>query len=159
MGQRAYHPNIAVFIIVRNEQGEILLHQRANTGYLDGYYDFPSGHVEPGEDLKTAAVRELAEEVGLVASPEDLQLIHVNQNELDTPYIGFTFVATAWQGEPTIMEPEKCSDIRFASPDSLPEKCTLGVRINERDDFSDDLSFSFVDPDRFAELMGEPYIQ
>jgi bis(5'-nucleosidyl)-tetraphosphatase len=29
------------------------------------YWDFPKGHLEPGEDDRTAAVRELAEETGL----------------------------------------------------------------------------------------------
>lgn len=43
---------MAVFVCVRNQKGEILLQQRTNTGYLDGYWDFAaSGHVEYGESV------------------------------------------------------------------------------------------------------------
>ena len=41
----------AVFVVIRNDNNEILLQQRANTGYLDEYWDLPSGHVEYGESL------------------------------------------------------------------------------------------------------------
>jgi len=53
---------MAVFVILRNEAGEILLEQRANTGYLDGYWDLPSGHVEYAESIHQTAVREVLEE-------------------------------------------------------------------------------------------------
>lgn len=80
----------AVFVLLRNDKGEFLLQQRANTGYLDGYYDFAcSGHVEPGELIRDTAVRELQEEVGLTAKPEDLKLVHIDQYFLDRDYINF----------------------------------------------------------------------
>ena len=46
----------AVFVIIRDEAGRVLLQRRANTGYLDGHYDFPSGHVYAGEGFTTAAI-------------------------------------------------------------------------------------------------------
>ncbi len=54
----------AVFVVIRNDNNEILLQQRANTGYLDEYWDLPSGHVEYGESLSESAVREVEEEIG-----------------------------------------------------------------------------------------------
>lgn len=152
-----YSPSVAVYVIVRNPAGEILLHQRANTGFLDGYWDFPSGHVEPGEGIRQAAVRELAEEAGLQADVADLHLVHVNQNELDMPYMGFTFLASKWQGEPTIMEPEKCSGMAFFAPDALPAKCSLSVRQNAGDGFSSNLNYTLVNLQNYVEVMGEPY--
>lgn len=146
----------AIFVIVRNDQGEILLQQRANTGYLDGYYDFPSGHVEDKESIRAAAVRELAEESGLIVREEDLRLVHINQNFQDTPYVNFTFVADKWEGEPTVCEPEKCSDSRFFALDDLPEKCTLNVRLNERVGFTNDLTYSLVTPEYYEQIMHEP---
>lgn len=39
---------------------------------IDGYiYEFPAGLVEPGEDIKAAAIREFYEETGLVLRPAD----------------------------------------------------------------------------------------
>ncbi|MGH7241490.1 MAG: NUDIX domain-containing protein, partial [Candidatus Saccharimonadales bacterium] len=40
-----FQTHVAVFVIIRNDAGEILLQKRQNTSYLDGYWDFPSGHV------------------------------------------------------------------------------------------------------------------
>lgn len=145
----------AVFILMRNDAGEILLQQRAHTGYLDGFYDFAcSGHVDDGESIHEAAVRELQEELGITASPDDLRLVHINQNYLDTPYFGFIFALSKWVGEPDIKEPEKCSDLAYFSPDNLPEKCTLTVRVVERAGFGDTLAFSKVDRDNFEEMTG-----
>ena len=44
------------------DQDRLLLLRRANTGFLDGYYSLPGGHVEAGEEVAGAAVREVAEE-------------------------------------------------------------------------------------------------
>ena len=147
---------MAVFIMIRDDQGRLLLQQRANTGYMDGYYDFAcSGHVDEGETIIEAAVRELKEEIGITAKAEDLKLVHINQNYLDRAYANFTFELRAWEGEPTICEPDKCSDLAYFAPDNLPEKCTLGVRVNERAGFSSELGYSKVTPDNYEQYMGE----
>lgn len=134
-----------------------MLQQRANTGYLDGYYDFPSGHVEDKESIRTAAVRELAEESGLTVREEDLRLVHINQNFHDTPYVNFAFVADKWEGEPSVCEPEKCSDSQFFAPADLPEKCTLNVRLNERAGFGNNLTYSLVTLENYEQIMHEPF--
>src|SRR5687767_3119763 len=111
----------AVFVALRNNQGEILLHRRCNTGYMDGWYDLPSGHVERGETLLQSAVRELQEETGAAAKEADLKLWHINQfsaGGLD--YYNFFFVADIWQGDPAIMEADKCDDMQFFPLDKLP---------------------------------------
>ncbi len=46
MADKRFMTRQAVFVVLRNGNGEVLLQQRANTGYLDGYWDLPSGHVE-----------------------------------------------------------------------------------------------------------------
>lgn len=145
----------AVFIIIKNEAGQILLQQRFNTGYLDGYYDFAcSGHVDEGESIREAAVRELAEEIGLAAEVEDLRLVHINQNFIDRAYLNFTFVLDKWEGTPSIKEPEKCSDLRYFDVDALPEKCTLNVRVNQRTGFASELTYSKITPVEYRQLIG-----
>lgn len=55
---------VAVHIfLLRGE--EVLLFRRCNTGYEDGKLSVVAGHVEPGEALTQAAIRETCEEVGL----------------------------------------------------------------------------------------------
>lgn len=57
-------PALAVSAIVRRG-GRYLLVLRANPPAAD-MYAFPGGRVEPGETLEAAALRELAEETGIV---------------------------------------------------------------------------------------------
>lgn len=140
--------------MIRNDAGEILLQQRANTSYLDGYYDFAcSGHADNGESIKEAAVREAAEEIGIVVDPENLKLVHINSNFIDTPYLNFTFELKQWQGTPEIREPEKCSDLAYFAPDRLPEKCTLNVRVNQRVGFNHELTYSKVTLEDYDQIL------
>jgi mutator protein MutT len=147
---------LAVFVVVRNDKGEILLEQRANTGYLDGYWDFPSGHVEYGESIRDAALRELLEEVGITAQPSDLKLIHIDQFFMDTEYVNFVFSLSNWQGEPKICEPEKCSDLRFFAPGNFPDKRANGVRAAESAGLDDELTYSVISRENYENVMGEP---
>jgi 8-oxo-dGTP diphosphatase len=56
-------------VMCRGEQ--VLLARRRNPPDA-GFWGFPGGHVEFGESLMAAAVRELREETGLVAEPLEL---------------------------------------------------------------------------------------
>ncbi len=49
------------------QQGKILLMRRAGSGYADGQLGLPAGHVDPGETPTACAVREVAEELGIVS--------------------------------------------------------------------------------------------
>lgn len=113
----------SIFNIVLKD-GKVLLLRRSNTGWLDGWYDAPAGHLEDQEELKKGAVRELQEETGLTAKPQDLKLIHVYQNhhQPDEPHYGYMFLVTKWSGTPTIMEPHKCDHLDWFDLNNLPKK-------------------------------------
>lgn len=51
----------AVFAVVRNQHGQVLLVQRADTGR----WELPGGWIEVGESARAALVREVAEEAGI----------------------------------------------------------------------------------------------
>ena len=76
-------------VVLREREGreEVLLLRRANTGYMDGKWDFAgSGHVEEGETAARAVCRELLEETGLVAKPEDAVFLHVSHRIKEPTY-------------------------------------------------------------------------
>ncbi|WP_019630439.1 NUDIX hydrolase [Actinomadura atramentaria] len=50
----------------------VLVIKRAYRGRNAGQWGLPGGRVEPGETVREAAVRELAEELGLRAGPDDV---------------------------------------------------------------------------------------
>ena len=65
------HNEISVFILNNNKQ--ILLQKRAATKRFGANkWGLCSGHVDAGETLENAALREMKEEVGLDVSKEDL---------------------------------------------------------------------------------------
>ncbi len=147
----------AVFIVVRNDEGQILLQQRAGTDYMPGYYDVPSGHIEANESFAAAAVRELAEETCLQVNESNLELLSVSRNDLDYPYINIMFEAKRWSGEPTIGEPHKCTAMQFFAVDNLPEKCTLAVRLLEQQDFRFSPKMPYVTQASYVTIMGEAF--
>lgn len=117
----------AIFVVLINKKNQVLLHRRCGTGYMDGYYDFPSGHLEEGESLLEGAMRELKEETDIAINAEDLILLHINQNYSDPqkPYINFMFLGQRWSGTPRICENTKCDHIDFFDQTQLPKVTPL----------------------------------
>jgi len=54
-----------VAAILRDGEGRVLVTQRPAGKPLAGYWEFPGGKLEPGEDAAAALRRELAEELGV----------------------------------------------------------------------------------------------
>lgn len=101
---------------------EILLAQRQGTGYADGQWHMPSGHLEDGESATACAAREAYEETGIKVDPGALQLVHTMHrgHETELPRLGLFFAATSWEGEPVNAEPHKCGAIGWFPLDQLP---------------------------------------
>lgn len=124
MGQhfKSYAAVLPVILRERDGREEVLLHRRANTGYMDGKWDFAgSGHVEEGETASRAACREVFEETGLAVRPEDMEFLHLSHRVKEPTYYDLYFTVRAWAGEPSIREPEKCSAMDWFPVDALPE--------------------------------------
>ncbi|MFJ4848039.1 methyltransferase domain-containing protein [Streptomyces sp. NPDC088733] len=108
-------------ILVRDDR--VLLGRRVNTGYADGLLHAPSGHVEDGEDVREAMIREAYEEVGVVLRPEETGVALVMQHRAPggEARIGWFFVADGSGREPVNREPDKCSELGWFPLDALPD--------------------------------------
>lgn len=120
----------AVYLILKKDD-KILLARRCNTGYQDGNYHLPSGHVEEAEFPTVALIREAKEEIGIDLSTSNLRFIHVLyrlKHDETGERIDLFFTADTWLGEIVNMEPNKCDDLKWVKPQELPENMTPYIR-------------------------------
>jgi 8-oxo-dGTP diphosphatase len=119
----------AVYLILRRQE-QVLLARRCNTGFQDGNYSLVSGHVEAGEPVTTALLREAHEEAGITLSPHQVEFVHLlhRKSEDSLNYFDFFFVAQQWEGDVVNCEPDKCDDLRWFPLTALPANIVVYVR-------------------------------
>lgn len=118
---------VAVHLLLVQD-GKILMLHRYNTGYEDGNYSVVAGHIDGGEELKTAMIREAREEAGIIISLEDLTVVGVMHFREEEEYISFFLHSSRYSGEIVNMEPHKCDDLRWFDLDALPPNTIPYVR-------------------------------
>ena len=128
-GTARYPMYSAVFLVLIRD-GHILLSRRFNTGYSDGLYSLPAGHLDGGEAARDAMVREAQEEIGVTLTVDDLTFAHVlHRNSADErEYHDYFFSAEIPSQTPQNMEPEKCDDLRWFPLNDLPDNLVAPVR-------------------------------
>lgn len=129
---------VAASYVVLRRRGEdhddVLLQRRAGTGYMDGWWSVLAGHVDPGESVHEGAVREAAEEAGVVVDPADLRpLTALHRFERGGPQveqrIDLFFEATTWASEPALREPDRADAMTWFPLDALPERVVPHERL------------------------------
>lgn len=101
-------------------EDQILLLRRFNTGYADGQYSVPAGHLDGGETVLEAAAREAEEETGLRIDQQDMSFSSVLHRIEDEERVDFFVHVRNWEGEPANTEPDKCDELRWVKVDELP---------------------------------------
>lgn len=119
---------IASSYLILIHNGKILLSRRFNTGYQDGKYSLPAGHIEDGESLTQGAAREVFEETGVRINPKDMKLVHVMHRKHLDIRMDFFFTAKTGDQKPVNKEPKKCDDLRWFSLKRLPENTIPYIR-------------------------------
>jgi 8-oxo-dGTP diphosphatase len=112
----------AVYAILKKDDS-VLLTRRLNTGWEDGNYSLPSGHVEKGESPLSAIIRETKEEVGVTFEAKDTKFVQfMSRPGKDTinDRVDLFYEVSSWQGELTNCEPDKCDDIQWFPLNQLP---------------------------------------
>lgn len=116
----------AAYVVLRRDDGRVLMLLREGTGWMDGHWAVPAGHVEAGESVQTAALREAREEVGVTIDAGDLEpltVMHRSQQTGDPidERVDFFFTTSRWSGEPRLMEPGKAAGLDWFALDDLPD--------------------------------------
>lgn len=121
----------AAYVILLREGGrgpEVLLQLRRGTGYMDGHWACgAAGHVEAGESVLDAAVREAREEIGVVVDPRALEPLTAMHRSNDVggaaleQRVDFFFALRRWEGEPVVREPARTGGLAWCPLAGLPE--------------------------------------
>lgn len=89
------HATVHMWIVRPNEKSgyDVLLQKRSQTKDSNpGSYDISSaGHVDAGDEILESAIRELKEELGIEAKPEELHYIGVHYGAFEAEFYGKMF--------------------------------------------------------------------
>jgi 8-oxo-dGTP pyrophosphatase MutT (NUDIX family) len=122
-------------------ENQVLLLRRLNTGFEDGNYSVPAGHLDGGETVRMAAVREAQEEIGVYIDVNYVAFATVTHRKSDdtllplsgtgagtSERVDFFVHIKDWDGEPFNAEPEKCDELLWCDLEALPENIIPYVR-------------------------------
>lgn len=135
-----YRTLSTVSMILEREMGgktEILLQLRQTTGWMDNFWDLGAcGHVDEGETLTDAVVRETKEELCIDVSPENIEFVSLNHNNLGKKGVYYCFYMKVknYSGEIKIGEPNKCAELRWFDIENLPENI-ISIRKDAIEDY------------------------
>lgn len=129
MPKEKFRLRCAVHLILTRGE-ETLLLRRFRTGWMDGNYSVIAGHIDGNEPILRAMVREAKEEGGIDIAENHLMVVHTmhRRSEDGLEYIDFFLTSEQWEGEPRIMEQDKCDDLSWFPLAALPENMVPYVR-------------------------------
>jgi 8-oxo-dGTP diphosphatase len=139
-------PRTTVGVIIVKDRKVLLLKRVENRGpeyRFPGYWCIPGGHVELGETLEQAAIREVKEETGLdVSNLKFLFNIEEMFPEFEWWAVGHTFIAHVNETDVKVQESE-ISDFKWVTIDeAIKEKLAFETKKGLekfRDKFGDEL--------------------
>ncbi len=125
-GMERYCPRLGVAVLVW-WQGKLLLGKRLlsqGEGGLEGSdfcWQFPGGHIEPGESVFECARREVFEETGLsIGTCKAASYTNRSAWIAGSDYFTLYVSAQAESADAVVKEPEKCADWQWFSASKLP---------------------------------------
>ena len=116
----------AVHVIIVNDAGELLLQKRSiHKDIQPGKWDTSvGGHLEVGESYRSAAYREMAEELGLVDLPVTFLYYSQIRNQIESENVA-TFLAR--YSALVHYNPHEISEVRYWSAGAIDEALGKGV--------------------------------
>ncbi len=88
-----WYPHVTVATVVERDGKFLLVRELADGAEV---YNQPAGHLEPGETLAEAAVRETREETGWLVEPREI----LGLSQYTSPHNGTTYLRTTFVAQP-----------------------------------------------------------
>jgi len=113
-------PKVGVAVFIKKD-GKFLVMKRQGSHGADTWA-LPGGHVEAGEDLEETCKREILEEVGIhIKNILPLTFRNAIFEKEQKHYVNLFFAAEYDSGEAEILEPAKCTELRWCKLSEIPE--------------------------------------
>ena len=107
-----------VAVALVDADGRVLLQQRPAGKQHGGLWEFPGGKVEAGEAPASAAVRELAEELGVALQVDSLvPVCFAESGAGERPVVIMLYACLAWQGDPQCLDAQA---LAWEQPVAIP---------------------------------------
>ena len=127
---------LAIHIFFKKDN-QLLLSLRANTGYEDGRYSVVAGHVEAGESIIEAGIREAKEEAGVDITPFHFKIVGSMHRKSDDERIDYFAVVEQWAGKLQNLETNKCGGLHWYPINDLPSNIIPYVKFAINKTFED----------------------
>ncbi|MEU6275747.1 NUDIX domain-containing protein [Streptomyces populi] len=131
-GSRTVLNGVGVHLHLEDTEGRVLLGLcHPDSKYAGGTWHYLAGRCER-ETAIDCLVRETKEEAGLTIAPEDVDLVHTvhHVGSPDArPRIVLVFQARSWTGTPEVLEPDRCVEWRWWTPQDLPAEVVPYTRM------------------------------
>ncbi len=106
---------VAIALIERD--GRYLITKRLPDDSFGGFWEFPGGKLDPGEDLESCLAREILEELGIEVKVGPV--IQIVEHRYPSRLLKFhCFACSIERGEP---RPIECSELRWVTPAELAD--------------------------------------
>ena len=138
----------SIYLIIKNNEGKILLQRRQGTKLWPGFLALPAGHVDEGENVYDAAIREAIEELSITITKQDIvdSFVVNRRNKSLSPYFDVYFEISSYEGKIKINEPEKCSELKWVDINNLPNDM-IDFEIDAIRNRQRNIMFSTIDTD------------
>ena len=98
-------PRVIVDVNLLLRDGDSILLGLRRGGFAAGRYSPPAGHLELGESVRDALIRETREEIGITIAPDSARFVQVMHNAYGVGRMAFFFEARTWAGDIANREP------------------------------------------------------
>lgn len=143
----------AVYMIIKNEKGEVLFQRRCGSKLWPNFLGLPAGHLDKEENAIDALTREAKEELDINITPNDIEdtfvVNRINKNL--KPYYDVYFVIKNYGGIIKINEPNKCQELKWIDLEDLPEDI-IGFERVALDNYRKGIKFSVIKIDEEEDM-------
>ena len=131
--------------------GRFLVVEEAHGAAAARVFNQPAGHVEPGESLLAAVIRETQEETGLVFTPEAFLGIYQLRARNGKDYLRACFIGSVPETDEAVPQDPEILACHWLSPAEIAQRPRSGVVLQCLEDYAKGVRLPLSAVDHFRQ--------